>query len=495
MADAHALPGEPVGFFGKLPSHGDFISRGVRDGFLNAWDAWVQRVLVGSRQQLGDRWLQLYMTSPLWRFVLSEDVIDGACWAGVLMPSVDRVGRHFPFTIVAELPPRTPWLAWADTQMLWFTRIEQAALELLEQDLLDLDASAARLPVPVVRDLMPARPGTMNAPGGWSGELREASELTMALAGTLVDQARAALRPVSLWWTTGSDQVAPRWQLLQGLPSDGDFTAMLGGLSQPAGPATVRPQATAQRSPVLAAQPEVPAVEPPPEARRALQWSGAGTTHRGHTRDTNQDAWLGRNEAGCWVVADGMGGHQSGDRASRLVIEGINAKLVSRDSLDALCRQVVDGARAAHAMLRVGVHPDSAGVEAGSTVVALVALRNSACVLWAGDSRLYRWRGGRFEVLTRDHVAYDDPERLSSEITRAVGADTTLELEVRELAAERGDRYLLCSDGVHGALADAELAGIMESASDPATACRSIEAAVLAGPARDNLTAVVVWAA
>src|SRR6188768_3932688 len=94
----------PVGFFGKLPSHGDFIARRVDDLFRQRWDEWLQRSIDESQRALGGAWLDCYLTGPLWRFFLCEGVAGAACFAGVLMPSVDRVGRYFPLTVVAQLP-------------------------------------------------------------------------------------------------------------------------------------------------------------------------------------------------------------------------------------------------------------------------------------------------------------------------------------------------------------------------------------------------------
>src|SRR4051812_38574466 len=84
-----------VGFFGKLPSHGDFIRRGVSENFVNVWDSWLQECMVESRRALDARWLNVYLTSPIWRFVLCDGVIGAASYAGILLPSVDKVGRYF----------------------------------------------------------------------------------------------------------------------------------------------------------------------------------------------------------------------------------------------------------------------------------------------------------------------------------------------------------------------------------------------------------------
>src|SRR5206468_387936 len=101
-AVAAQLPASP-GFFGRLPEFSDFLSRPLPRGFLDPWDAWLQQGVVSSRERLGVSWLDTYLTSPIWRFLLAPSVCGPLAWTGVLMPSVDRVGRHFPLTLSADL--------------------------------------------------------------------------------------------------------------------------------------------------------------------------------------------------------------------------------------------------------------------------------------------------------------------------------------------------------------------------------------------------------
>ncbi len=95
-------PALEVGFYGKLPSHGDFLRRRVSDAFVGVWDGWLQECLTASRASLGDRWLDIYLTSPVWRFACAAGVCGRSPVIGVMAPSVDRVGRYFPLTLVAE---------------------------------------------------------------------------------------------------------------------------------------------------------------------------------------------------------------------------------------------------------------------------------------------------------------------------------------------------------------------------------------------------------
>lgn len=115
-------PHSAAGFFGKFPRHGDFVARRLPAGFLASWDAWLQAGMEDSRDRLGDAWLPIYLNSPIWRFALGAGVCGPQAWGGVLMPSVDRVGRYFPLTIAAGLddmatagsgcrPPSASWYA------------------------------------------------------------------------------------------------------------------------------------------------------------------------------------------------------------------------------------------------------------------------------------------------------------------------------------------------------------------------------------------------
>lgn len=92
------------GFYGKLPALGDFVSRRLPRQFIEPWDQWLQSAIAASREQLGSDWLDVYLTSPIWRFGLGAGVCGTGAWAGVLMPSVDKVGRYYPLTLAVPVP-------------------------------------------------------------------------------------------------------------------------------------------------------------------------------------------------------------------------------------------------------------------------------------------------------------------------------------------------------------------------------------------------------
>jgi type VI secretion system ImpM family protein len=91
-----------AGWFGKIPALGDFVARRLPAHFIEAWDHWLSTEILATRQALGPDWPPLYLNAPTWCFALMPGVLGTCCWRGVLTPSVDRVGRHFPLTFAVS---------------------------------------------------------------------------------------------------------------------------------------------------------------------------------------------------------------------------------------------------------------------------------------------------------------------------------------------------------------------------------------------------------
>jgi type VI secretion system protein ImpM len=119
------------GWYGKLPSLGDFASRRLEPDWIARWDAWLAEGLGSMREVRGEAWLAGYLASPPWRFVLSPGVLGEGerAWAGVLMASVDRVGRYFPLTIAAPLDSLPSSSVAFDTLLSWLHGLEDTAAE------------------------------------------------------------------------------------------------------------------------------------------------------------------------------------------------------------------------------------------------------------------------------------------------------------------------------------------------------------------------------
>jgi type VI secretion system protein ImpM len=199
-----------TGYFGKVSTLGDFVSRGLPDGLVAAWDAWLQECVHASQQQLGDRWLDHYLTSPVWRFAISPGILGPAGLGGVMMPSVDRVGRYFPLMIGAVGAP--PLLDWFHKHAGWYDAIEDLARASLDPGF--RLAQFDEMPEPTLNNAAQAAP----AGGAWRFALDE---------GVGERVAAVALQGHSLWWTDGSPGVAPSMLMCAGVPGAQRFTAML----------------------------------------------------------------------------------------------------------------------------------------------------------------------------------------------------------------------------------------------------------------------------
>lgn len=219
-----------VGLFGKLPAHGDFIYRDLPSHFINAWDAWLQGYVASSQQQLGESWLDIYLTSPIWRFVVSDGVVDGQCWAGILLPSVDRVGRYFPFSIVTKAPSSANPFAIAQ-QNSWFEGVEQLALAALSGHLQleELVQEINRQPLELPASVQRQAPSIENA-GILVEFANEAPALDGAFALLLDSQCRQHYSNYSVWSTAlGSERINPSLFYTRGLPNFRSAAALLDG--------------------------------------------------------------------------------------------------------------------------------------------------------------------------------------------------------------------------------------------------------------------------
>jgi len=222
----------------------------------------------------------------------------------------------------------------------------------------------------------------------------------------------------------------------------------------------------------------------------------AGATHVGYVRSTNQDALLDNPALGLWAIADGMGGYADGDVASRMVCEAL-AAVPMHGSLE----DCIDAAR--QAMSEVNRHLHGAAIRAvnpvvsGSTVAMFLVKRTRCAMAWAGDSRVYRLRHGQLTQLTSDHTWAQElnlqsvDEEAQHAITRAVGGEDTLLLDVRRDRVHLGDRYLLCSDGLTREVSDQKIAQLLATGSVRESADVLVTATLAAG-ARDNVTVVVI---
>ena len=485
--------GMSIGWFGKLPSHGDFLQRRVPEKFLAKWDTWLQECIAQSRAMLGDTWLDTYLTSPVWRFFLSQGVIGSSSFTGIVLPSVDRVGRYFPLTVVAELPSDLSAVAVAIHGREWLRTVEGLALDALESEnfsVEDFDVAlrASAVGLAQVEHHYGIQLGEDFPAGGrhWRLPMVSVDRVAASLIDPLVGLAARDLHPMSLWWTDGSQEVAAACLLVQSLPDPERFSAMLDGQWESAG-------WQGEFGDLVQAQ----------KASKQFSYriASAAVTDTGAFRRSNQDRFLDRADAGLWVVADGMGGHSRGEYASQLIVDVIGSVEPAAGIGAALETAKIGLERANEDLVRAALNAQSME-RSGSTVVLLSIRQQEWGVLWAGDSRVYLLRDGVLKALTHDHsvdaaawgpeVDLTAPPPSTGEITRAVGGHEELALDRNLGQIAPGDRFLLCSDGLHGVVMHDTLCELLMAGEDAeATVNRLLSAAIESG-SRDNITALVV---
>ncbi len=232
---------------------------------------------------------------------------------------------------------------------------------------------------------------------------------------------------------------------------------------------------------------------------------------------SNEDAFILDNDLGLYVVADGMGGHAAGEVASQEAVETVlgmvrrGAGAVERfeqegptpDTVRSVQRLLESAVQAATYMVFAIAENDPEQKGMGTTVSALLLMRTHAVVAQVGDSRVYLAREGSVYQLTEDHtlVAWQVKQGIISAaeaelsphknvITRAVGSRDYVQVDTQTVEIGPGDRFLVCSDGLHGYLQDEEIVPLLTLGPDVATT-KLIDLANQRG-GRDNITAVVI---
>lgn len=220
-------------------------------------------------------------------------------------------------------------------------------------------------------------------------------------------------------------------------------------------------------------------------------------TDIGKVREGNEDSFL--VEPPLYAVADGMGGHRGGEVASHLALETVEA--LAREGKDTLADQV----RAANRAVYEAAQRDRAVTGMGTTLTAARIVDGAAHLAHVGDSRAYLQRGGSLRLLTQDHTLVNRMVKageITSEeatvhphrnvLTRSVGTEPEVQVDVEEVALMDGDRLLLCSDGLFGMVNEDQIQAILEAEPDPQkTADRLVRAANRAGGV-DNITVVIL---
>ncbi|WP_068417159.1 protein phosphatase 2C domain-containing protein [Labrenzia sp. OB1] len=236
--------------------------------------------------------------------------------------------------------------------------------------------------------------------------------------------------------------------------------------------------------------------------QEALRGYAVGVTHTGRVREENQDTFFVDEGKGVFAVMDGAGGMSGGAIASGLVKEALFNIALPRSAEELLeqfeSRMIVAKDRIEDAAAKAN------GGQMGTTIAALLTYDSNFACIWAGDSRVYRFRNGQLEQVTTDHTEAQeliDQNVLTEEearnfarrhvITRAIGSGLDLELEMVSGNLLPGDRFLLCSDGLTGHLDDSVVGTFLMNGA-PNAAAQCLIKGALDGGGSDNVTVVIV---
>ena len=237
-------------------------------------------------------------------------------------------------------------------------------------------------------------------------------------------------------------------------------------------------------------------------------------TDVGLSRVLNEDNWSWMrlaDEVHLYCVADGMGGHESGEVASQMAVETICrvarervAALPSAVNTEALENILDEAFQTANNSIKD--HSERLGNDMGTTmVVAMLVEDHAALVANVGDSRGYLMRRGTLHQITRDHslvARMVEQNRITAEearnhphsniLLRTVGTERNVEIDIFRVELEPGDRMLLCSDGLWGEVEDEEIEALLNRFDDPRALCRELIRAAHLGGGRDNITVMVM---
>lgn len=239
----------------------------------------------------------------------------------------------------------------------------------------------------------------------------------------------------------------------------------------------------------------------------------AAVSHQGR-RTNNEDAWVDDSAHGLWAVADGMGGYEGGEVASRIAADTLRWFVARNQGDDDVTWPfAIDPERALDEnLLATAVKLADREIHArrhgrlrsmGSTVAAVMVRGRDAVVAHVGDSRVYLLRGGQLSQVTRDHSLYAEMVALGMEvppkaqfphanvITRALGMKPPTQVDVSRLPLRPGDAVLLCTDGLVESMDDPRIAEVLSTKAAPDAARALVQEALERGT-RDNVTVVVL---
>lgn len=243
----------------------------------------------------------------------------------------------------------------------------------------------------------------------------------------------------------------------------------------------------------------------------------SGHTHVGMKRNHNEDNFLLLPEENLFVVADGMGGHSSGEIASKIAVDEVGEffRLTSKD-VDATWpfkmdksrnydeNRLATGIKLANVRIYERACAEQKYRGMGTTIVSVHFASDHAYVAHVGDSRVYFYRAGQLKQVTEDHSLLNDylkakkltPEEIEAfphknVIVRALGMKDTVQVDVSRVEPQPGDIFLLCSDGLSGMVSDAQITEVLKTTPELDRACSTLIEMANANGGNDNVTCIL----
>ena len=452
-----AAESDRIGFFGKVPSHGDFISDGLERELISTFDDWMRSGLHACADMFAGRWPAIFSSSPPIRFIVERGIWGNCAYVGVLLPSTDRVGRKYPLAIIAQLNnfrkhPRTLYLD--DT---WFM-----AAEALAETSTTGDFEIARFNA-AVRKLRLPKP-------------REEDDEREMVRGR---------PPTSLWWHIDPLSRRPRGLKFDGKPKASDFMRLfseMAGKNDEEGTGAARAHARTQDS--------APAQAPPPirPARSAEQPSPViygYATHAGTRLSLNADSlFVSRNPA-LFAIADGQGDTHGAVEAARQVTN-ILAETPDADNPEIMTQNIRGKLGTVNSLLLSRQAAAAENRPAASVVIAHIS-GDRLSIVWSGDARAYLLKNGTMHQLSRDHVIVGMKKQLS----QCVGLSQQFRPDIIHEDWGPQDRLLLCSAPLVQILKERTIAEAVSGTLLKECAGALIQEALIEN-ARENISAIVI---
>ncbi|MBF0501075.1 MAG: Stp1/IreP family PP2C-type Ser/Thr phosphatase [Candidatus Riflebacteria bacterium] len=235
-----------------------------------------------------------------------------------------------------------------------------------------------------------------------------------------------------------------------------------------------------------------------------MEYKAFGKTDMGKVRSNNEDAIFSTDRDGVFLVADGMGGHKAGEVASAMARDILSARLVQQKSADNLEPAIREAFLDANEQIRLKSTENAEQQGMGCTCVLLMLREQTFFLAHVGDSRIYLFRKGDFKQMTRDHSYVEElfirgliteDEKIDhpykNQITRYIGCNQKLEVDITSGPVWNGDMFLLCSDGLTDMVPLPRLKELFVKHEEPQPLVETLIAEALEAGGRDNVSAIV----